>query len=916
MSEGGWHLVAALETCSAEHELEAACGSDSLGHHGVESVSVVAGTTAEGWAQVASTSVEGEDAAACLGAKQEESVYSSWQDFLLAVERRGRPRAALQHLAELLPDKSVVHVPGEAAEVVNSCSSGTELANCGGNKRRRQTIALNPKVPETEEKKPRIANGYCLTSVCGEAFMYCIDQVARDLDGTMKDEDYVKLHAALVSSGSKFHLASSTVLAESIGVDRSILPHKVCRLAASQWLSNRLKRVQLKKSLSLASHRCVLVAYAEALAWDETPLKCSLIGDLDARANREAGVLMSSCTDDLKVVQKLGASIKQDGLIRKVLQTQQWVGYLVQHQGQYMKILFEQVCPLQVLEKNSSEVLQEALLQQSGATLWSSAFHWRSHLGSFDKAGSNSKAFLSMGEMRDKWYQLMFTCEVHDLARAFKSTFDGLVPQQVTGMVSCALSLRHSGALALFRDCVRDEIRGRLKVMHGSPSAEATAHKEKIMETMFAGGSKSMAQMLVLSVLPNGDWRSNHVEHYLPYTESVDIDMDALAAKLVSGLLFALVAKKPSIWARHRWTGCEIATEELALMESVHNLLSTTFFRYVSKTGNSRVAAARTSAHDGNMHDGGRDNADDAFVAEDEDNGQQELNTLLVSHGEAMNLPETDVTDKEINFQALNAAHRRKACTWLASHPLDWLCLCRLVMQPMTLLLQRFFQVSSEGWEISQRASLAAKLEKGLAEALPSRAYMVQQAADGLLEEPFFSQIRALFSAYDTWKVISDVNKTVEFNHMCFKMLSRCACYIHSYIRHVHQQFPFKLFKLLVDPHLDVALSKLPKCAHDSFTSAILEAFPGFAGEQCRQMLHLVAMLSCTTIVGLESRHSSIRRQCVMKSIHTWTEQFKDLSANWTLQQLRRAMVGVSKWKPSISGSAGGGSGKVLPSIA
>ena len=59
------------------------------------------------------------------------------------------------------------------------------------------------------------------------------------------------------------------------------------------------------------------------------------------------------------------------------------------------------------------------------------------------------------------------------------------------------------------------------------------------------------------------------------------VDRKKLVQKLQNGLCVAMVGTKPSFWPRHRWTGADVALDELARMEAIHSLLSHTYKRFI-----------------------------------------------------------------------------------------------------------------------------------------------------------------------------------------------------------------------------------------------------------------------------------------------------------------------------------------------
>ena len=226
-------------------------------------------------------------------------------------------------------------------------------------------------------------------------------------------------------------------------------------------------------------------------------------------------------------------------------------------------------------------------------------------------------------------------------------------------------------------------------------------------------------------MLMNGDWRQREIQHYITEGQA-PIDRAALVKKMVAGLSYALVGKKPAMWARHRWTGCELAVEELGLMESIHQLLSTTYFRFLQMVGKARAPLAPPSG----------------VVA-----GELVQENLNVTSDDAPapglvpQLPEAaepslpdgteqeETTNELSDFAQVNAAYRSKAVSWLRGEPLDFLYLSRLVMEPLRVLMQTQFHNCSETWELSQRSTLAQAMKAGDPETPSSRTYMITLAA-------------------------------------------------------------------------------------------------------------------------------------------------------------------------------------------
>ena len=66
-------------------------------------------------------------------------------------------------------------------------------------------------------------------------------------------------------------------------------------------------------------------------------------------------------------------------------------------------------------------------------------------------------------------------------------------------------------------------------------------------------------------------------------------DRNAIFTRLTSGLLTALLSSRPGLYPRHRWTGCDLATDDVGIVEACHSLPSTTYRRFVNRAGLARA---------------------------------------------------------------------------------------------------------------------------------------------------------------------------------------------------------------------------------------------------------------------------------------------------------------------------------------
>ena len=131
---------------------------------------------------------------------------------------------------------------------------------------------------------------------------------------------------------------------------------------------------------------------------------------------------------------------------------------------------------------------------------------------------------------------------------------------------------------------------------------------------------------------------------------------------------------KPNLWPRHRWTGADVAVDELARIEAVHGLLTATYPRLL-------IAFARPSGQpqpreapgtlSGAWHreEGGkgleaRGESEDMGPA---DQAEAAADTTLPEGGGCA------AESEESRSAAQHAKERRAAARWLATEPFGYL---------------------------------------------------------------------------------------------------------------------------------------------------------------------------------------------------------------------------------------------------
>ena len=156
---------------------------------------------------------------------------------------------------------------------------------------------------------------------------------------------------------------------------------------------------------------------------------------------------------------------------------------------------------------------------------------------------------------------------------------------------------------------------------------------------------------------------------------------------------------------------------------------------------------------------------------------------------------------------------------------------------------------------------------KGWRRASTIQAYI---AAKGCLEAEFLGMVPSKLFDGRHWKCLPAHKRTVNVQHLIFKILSRmgCAAQEHLFLR--HEQFPTKLLLILEDTYLGEAFVRTwetKKCMLDVLSAACIGKYKvaGFDDPEAKIVLQQVAQSMRMDIADIESRHASLRR--VLKSV-------------------------------------------------
>jgi hypothetical protein len=204
-------------------------------------------------------------------------------------------------------------------------------------------------------KKPRL--GFCQVSTLTNplaAASYCAQQ-----PGAATDEGVLDI-AKCYMDPEQFFLVSARARCHQLGMEEHTLQSKLGRLALAQCLQQRQDRAVLEQRVVHSIPPASLLCYIDGAAFDETPMKTTVKGDCITGVTTEGAptALTVPYSKALQLVDTLERQVKSESMVAKLLQTKQTFCMLFKAGGSYVTLIGETVCPLQVMERTTAEVLK------------------------------------------------------------------------------------------------------------------------------------------------------------------------------------------------------------------------------------------------------------------------------------------------------------------------------------------------------------------------------------------------------------------------------------------------------------------------------------------------------------------------------------------------------------------------------
>ena len=474
-------------------------------------------------------------------------------------------------------------------------------------------------------------------------------------------------------------------------------------------------------------------------------------------------------------------------------------------------------------------------------------------------------------------------CDAHCTALVYGKTLAPLDPQ-VTGAMRIALSLRTGGSMTLFRQCLRDEIASRLRILQGTPPRDAIAYEKRALMVFASHGAGTTTRRALHAMCPNVDWRSSEVEFYVATWSPPEHQLrEHVIEHLSNGLVVALASAQPSCYNRSKWRGSDLVIDDLGIFECVHRLLSTSHVRFCAShlsgsAAQMHINLAQPLRHCDRRSTADGDDDDDNFGSGAEEGGgaAQESVRNEGSHGKSSAAAGDSMTGPD--WAKISAVDRSKGVHFLARIPPGFLVLIRFLMEPLRSYLNQQFGRVPERWRLREMAKVAEALKHRKTCQDKTRVEMVAAGDDDARGDR-----DALRRCRPVGVDASVESHGVDEGGSPSGCASRMGCGFDKLLRSRHTRFPVQLFRLLSESPMAAEFLRVRECMMDRWTLEVKRQWPTFDDEELLQVLYTIASVLAIDVAHVEARHASLRRFLVSGSVHTHTHvaRMTHFGAQW-----------------------------------
>jgi hypothetical protein len=523
-----------------------------------------------------------------------------------------------------------------------------------------------------------------------------------------------------------------------------------------------------------------------------------------------------------------------------------------------------------------------------------------------DKCNSNEKQVYAARCMHDKDAEgvvqdrLALGCDLHRAATTNTRTYE-LTRSHISGMLSLAIAERAPGRFAALKRAIGEYCTSpdRLRIIRGQQiSPEAKAYRDRVVDFLLPlghwttesgewlpGSISRQIQRQTYDRCFNGDIRDpDHIFLHVDHDAESD---DKIRKSFKRDAPLALCPELLRHYPRHRWTGAQGVTLNVALLALTHNLLETVLAIWAKSEEAAPVAGSALPPFDRRAA---------AAIAAPESGYASDREPEQACHDEDPNEVVVPMApDTKEDMPEFNKKVKMTVSKWLRLHPTAAVCIMARIGAPLDNMLKAIMFRSGQSWEDASHldAVHGAKVRFRLCE---SQSNSVEKRAA--------MEALHLMLQTEPWEILLPAQRTRQNSHLAFRMLSRLAGALLMLLVVPHEQMPYKLFSLLYDPSLAALIADTLLCMRDDFSHAHIERYPkeALGSSESLSVLRAIASLTRTDTANIETGHSFWQRESRVRGVQTVADSVPASSATFVMHRQREDECSRDKPAPKPIG--------------
>lgn len=347
---------------------------------------------------------------------------------------------------------------------------------------------------------------------------------------------------------------------------------------------------------------------------------------------------------------------------------------------------------------------------------------------------------------------------------------------------------------------------------------------------------KNSKRRFILNYYFNGDLRKAELQHFCDF--NCCSGFDQTLRRMRNQVCWALVPTKPPLFARSRWNKWDQAVDYVGILGGVHSLLEELVLEFIKPEAEKTKATqplreelARSVASPEDPLDemfnhelaslsgsATRSKATSTTSPPDEQpevsTGQPNDRSGPDQDGDGQDQDKTAMENK-FDWQEFNQQQKILTRKWVQTFPFSRLCLMKQCAGPLLELMYKYLLFSGNCWEKKQQLRSAQGLQRSYGVTEKAKGHDDQQCMEKLYKL-FFTKPCAFLEDQGSQEILALTR---------FRSLSSGLCSLHALLRLPHQNFPFKLFKLLLSDDYALEILAEPHCMRDALASVFLREY-------------------------------------------------------------------------------------------